>query len=292
MNTSDGTATPGRAPIDPTRVAGLLAAAGVHDVTVEHVGTTGSTITDLAARVSSGDGVDRTVLLAEEQVSGRGRMNRPWSSPAGSQFICSLLISPDRMDLDRVSELPLFIGVACAEAVREYGVPAVLKWPNDLQVIRDGVPRKLAGILVDAVSIDPLTVVPGIGLNLTLTSEEFLDAGLPGATSLVEEGVAVPDTAARERITATLLRHLLAVDDAWRQGGEAVQRLHGRYRELSSTVGTQVRAELPGGQRLTGTAVEFGGHGELVIETDGGTRHTVTAGDVVHLRPASGVNGN
>ena len=175
--------------------------------------------------------------------------------------------------------------MAFAEAVRELGVPAVLKWPNDLQVVRDGETRKLAGILVEAARIDPPAIVPGIGLNLSMSATEFAEAGLPGATSLTREGVELPDVAAREQVTATLLRHLLAVDGAWRAGGDAARSVRDRYRGLSSTLGTRVRAELPDGDNLHGTAVVLGPHGELVIETLDGGRTTVTAGDVVHLRP-------
>lgn len=287
-DTTDPAADPAasRSPIDPARVADLLRAAGVRGVAVDHVPSTGSTNTDLSARIGAGNIVDRSVLLSEEQVAGRGRMGRPWSAPAGSQFICSMVIAPQSVDLDRLGELPLFIGVAVAEAVRELGAPAVLKWPNDLQVERDGQVRKLAGILVEAASIEPPAIVPGIGLNLSMTAEEFGAAGLPGATSLVMEGVPIPDVAAREQVTATLLRHLVEVTDAWRTGGDVARGVRDRYRDLCSTLGTRVRAELPGGQDLHGTAVDLGPRGELVIEAADGERHTVTAGDVVHLRPS------
>lgn len=286
--TSGGPGRAGRGPVDPARVSALLTAAGVHGVTVEHVTSTGSTNADLSARAVAGAVTDRTVLLAEEQVSGRGRLGRPWSAPVGSQFICSMLVAPESVELDRLGELPLFVGVAFAEGVRELGVPAVLKWPNDLQVVRDGVPHKLAGILVEAARITPPAIVPGIGLNLSMTAGDFAAAGLPAATSLTMEGVEIPDVAARERVTAVLLRHLVAAETAWRDGGDDAAAVRARYRDLSSTLGTRVRAELPGGENLLGTAVDLGPHGELVIADDDGARRTVTAGDVVHLRPRQG----
>ncbi|AWT25565.1 Bifunctional ligase/repressor BirA [Corynebacterium provencense] len=278
-------ARPDRGPVDAGRISDLLSAAGVRDVTVRHVVSTGSTNSDLAAEAARGSAADRTVLLAEVQETGHGRMGRPWSAPAGSQLICSVLLAPESVDPERLGELPLFIGVACAEAVRELGVPAVLKWPNDLQVIRSGRPLKLAGILVEAAGFTPPAIVPGIGLNLSVTREEFDRAGLAAATSLTLEGVGIPDVAERERVTAVLLRHLFAVDGAWRENGDAAAQVRARYRELSSTLGTPVRAELPGGGEVTGTAVDLGPHGELVIGTTDGGRRTVTAGDVVHLRP-------
>lgn len=280
------TTSASRSPIDPVRVSRLLEGTGAAGgVTLRHVTATGSTNADLSALATTDPAItDRTVLLSEEQTSGRGRLGRPWAAPAGSQFICSILIAPESVDLDRLGELPLFIGVGVAEAVREFGVPAVLKWPNDLQVVRGGEARKLAGILVEVARIDPPAIVPGIGLNLSMTAAEFAAAGLPGATSLSMEGVALPDVAAREQVTATVLRHLVEVDEAWRAGGQAARKVRDRYRELSVTLGARVRAELPDGRHLYGTAVDLGEHGELVLESADGARHTVTAGDVVHLR--------
>lgn len=284
-----------RAPLDPDHIAGLLRHAGVGNVRVEYTESTGSTNADLAARVAGDDVADRTVLLADEQVAGKGRLNRRWSAPSGSQFICSIALLPNGDLLDSLGELPLLVGVAVVEALRECGVPAVLKWPNDVQVIRNGEPLKLAGILVEAVSISPLRIVVGIGLNLSMTPSEFDAAGLDAATSLVCEGVVIPDLATRENITVVLLRHLLSMDDAWRGERAAVQRLRDRYREFSSTLGASVRAELPGGTTILGRATDLGPRGELIIETDaresGGdssgtavTRHMISAGDVVHLR--------
>ncbi|MEY8565985.1 biotin--[acetyl-CoA-carboxylase] ligase [Corynebacteriaceae bacterium 7-707] len=299
--------TDSRAPIDASRLAALIldrmrdgSAAGPVSV----VGTTGSTNADLADAFRADPGTaDRTVLLAEEQVTARGRLGRRWSAPAGAQVIMSVLLrpSPDEVPAERLGQLPLLVGVAVAEAAREAGVDARLKWPNDVIVVdgdgdgTDGTGggasgpygyRKLAGILVEAVSLDPPAVVVGVGLNASITAEEFADAGVEAGTSLAVEGARMETVQDRESLAAAELSWILAVDGAWRRGGEAVERLHRRYRELSATLGTRVRAELPGGDEITGTAVDLDGQGGLVIATADGGRRTVTAGDVVHLRPA------
>ena len=143
------------------------------------------------------------------------------------------------------------------------------------------------GILVEAASVEPAVIIAGIGLNVSLTDEDFADAGIPdrSATSMITAGATLPDTGARADVAAAEITHLLAADAAWRGQGADLEALRRRYRELSATLGTRVRAELPDGTQLTGTAVDLGEHGELVIDTGAGQRRTVTAGDVVHLRP-------
>ncbi|HIW92202.1 MAG TPA: biotin--[acetyl-CoA-carboxylase] ligase [Candidatus Corynebacterium avicola] len=291
-------AHPSRQPLDAEAVldrvhARVTAGKGVAPGKLDWVASTGSTNTDLADAWRAGDApVDRTIRLADEQVTARGRLGRPWSAPAGAQVIFSALLRPDvgQITPDAFGELPLLVGVAIAEAAREFGVPAVLKWPNDVVVLTDDAPfgyRKLAGILVEAASVEPPVIVAGIGLNVSLTVEEFDAAGIPErtATSVIAAGGKVPDAAARADLAAAEVTHLLAADAAWRAQGAELDDLRRRYRELSATLGTRVRAELPDGTLVTGTAVDLGDHGELVIDTGSGGRRTVTAGDVVHLRP-------
>ncbi|MDN6386632.1 MAG: biotin--[acetyl-CoA-carboxylase] ligase [Corynebacterium sp.] len=282
-----GNSGPGnsRAALDATRLARLVAdgaGAGVAGpLTV--VGTTGSTNADLAdAYRADPDIADRSVILAEEQVTARRR--RPPTAQASAREV----------PVERFGELPLLVGVAVAEAARSVGVDAQLKWPNDVIVPEapgERTPhgyRKLAGILVEAVSTNPVAVVVGVGLNASITPEEFDEAGVEAGTSLTTQGASLASVADRERVAAAELRSILAVDEAWRSGGAALDGLRRRYRELSATLGTRVRAELPGGEELTGTAVDLDAHGGLVMETGAtgaGERRTVTAGDVVHLRP-------
>ncbi len=104
---------------------------------IDYTESTGSTNTDLMEAEKVADG---TVLLANEQVSGKGRLGRQWVSPAGSQLIFSVLILPD--SLDHLGTLPLAAGLAVTDTVEG----AVLKWPNDVQI--DG--KKLCGILAEA----------------------------------------------------------------------------------------------------------------------------------------------
>lgn len=104
---------------------------------IDFTESTGSTNTDLMQAEKVADG---TVLLADEQVAGKGRLGRQWVSPAGSQLIFSALILPD--SLEHLGTLPLAAGLAVTDSVEG----AVLKWPNDVHI--DG--KKLCGILAEA----------------------------------------------------------------------------------------------------------------------------------------------
>ncbi|MTD96829.1 biotin--[acetyl-CoA-carboxylase] ligase [Corynebacterium guaraldiae] len=104
---------------------------------IDFTESTGSTNTDLMQAEKVADG---TVLLADEQVAGKGRLGRQWVSPAGSQLIFSALILPE--SLEHLGTLPLAAGLAVTDSVDG----AVLKWPNDVHI--DG--KKLCGILAEA----------------------------------------------------------------------------------------------------------------------------------------------
>jgi BirA family transcriptional regulator, biotin operon repressor / biotin---[acetyl-CoA-carboxylase] ligase len=151
----------------------------------------------------------------------------------------------------------------------ETGVPASLKWPNDV-LVRE---RKLAGILAEA---HGGAVVVGVGLNVTLTR-----AGLPvpTATSLLIEDAASTD---RTSLLVAILTELAGRYQAWRADPDAAGP-RADYLRWCATIGREVRAELPGGAVLTGTAADVDDAGRLVLRTPGGLV-PVGAGDVVHVR--------
>ena len=124
------------APLDIERIRTALAD---DFAVIDYVEQTGSTNTDLMQAENVADG---TVLLANEQVSGKGRLGRTWVSPAGSQLILSVLILPET--LEYLGTLPLASGLAVTDTVEG----SVLKWPNDVHI--DG--NKLCGILAEAPS--------------------------------------------------------------------------------------------------------------------------------------------
>lgn len=248
------------------------------------VTVTGSTNSDLAQAAADG-AADRTALLAEEQRSGRGRMQRSWVSPRGYGLHVSVLLRPPERAQAAISWVPLIAGIALAETVQQRcGITARLKWPNDL-LLGDGQEwRKAAGILAEgAAGPDGMAVVLGIGVNVHHGPEDLPTGagGLP-ATSLADQGAEVD----RQEFAAALLLALAEVDDTWRaHGGDVVSSgLLDRYQRLCATVGRQVRVEL-GAEDLRGTATGIDTDGRLLVQGSDGPATPVSAGDVVHLRP-------
>ena len=239
------------------------------------VETTGSTNADLLARHSAGEDIDGAVLIAEHQSAGRGRNGRAWSTPPRSQIALSVGIAARGVPTTAWGWVPLLTGVAVVEAVRATtGLDAKLKWPNDV-LVGEG---KLAGILAEVAAPDPVIVV-GLGLNVTLTAEEAPD---PRATSLLMLGSTMLD---RSALLGAVLAELTVRIDRWRSAGGPDATLIADYRSRSLTLGTRVRALLPGDREIIGVATDLDASGQLSIDT-GAQTVTVSAGDITHLRPA------
>jgi BirA family biotin operon repressor/biotin-[acetyl-CoA-carboxylase] ligase len=216
--------------------------------TVEHVEVTGSTNTDLLA--TAGDRPDRSVRVTGHQTAGKGRLDRRWDAPPGSNLLVSILFHDVPAD---PGELTRRVGLAALDACREVaGADVELKWPNDL-LVGD---RKLAGILAERHASG--SVVVGLGLNVGWAPE--------GAARL-GDGVAPLD----------VLRALLAAYD------RLPSDVGPRYRAALGTLGRRVRVELPDGT-LEGTATGVEPDGRLVVLDTCGVTHRLAAGDVVHLR--------
>jgi len=221
--------------------------------TVEHVAQTGSTNTDLSE--SADRRPDRSVLVADHQLAGRGRLDRRWEAPPGENLLASMLFH--RVPGD-AGELVRRVSLAAVDAIREVapscGAPS-LKWPND--VMLDGV--KVAGVLAQR-SGDGAVVV-GIGVNVGWCPA--------GGTRL---GPSVP--------RAGLLDAILVAYDRLPADAEG---LLVRYRSELATIGQRVRVEMPAGE-VVGVALDVTQSGRLVVRDDAGTTHRVDVADVTHLR--------
>lgn len=232
-------------------------------------------------------------VVAGFQSRGKGRLDRSWFTPAGTAVTFSVALTPrDRSGRawpqDLLPWLTLMLAHSVTATVRELtGVPAAVKWPNDV-LIRE---RKVCGILASLVPSPPgaahqgPTVVLGAGINV---QQGHLP--VPGATSLrLETGndAAVPT---RSAVLTGVLAHFsraldrASVDPAAQLGPGGELR-----RELESaldTLGRRVLVHLPGRNApLPATAVGLGSSGQLRVRDDDGREHEYGAGDVVHVRP-------
>lgn len=220
---------------------------------------------DEAARRARDGAPEGTVVVADTQTAGRGRLDREWLAEPGTSLLASWIVRPS-IPRDDVPLLTLAAAAAAAEAVQTETLVAVgLKWPNDL--MSGG--RKLAGILAE-VTPDGAVV---IGLGLNVRQSEFPPSIDQVATSLLLER---SRPVGRARLLAAILAAFAPFAQAPRVALES-------YRRRCDTIGRDVRVQQPGGGVLRGRAVEIAGDGTLVVE-DGGVRTSVAAGDVVHLR--------
>jgi BirA family transcriptional regulator, biotin operon repressor / biotin---[acetyl-CoA-carboxylase] ligase len=263
----------GPLPSDPLDAEALRAElAGGLWTSVTVVASTGSTNADLVAA----GGPEGQVLVTEEQTAGRGRMGRSWVSQPGAALTFSVLLRPDTVPAERLGWLTLLTGVAVARSVRAVsGLPATLKWPNDVLIAG----RKLAGILAEQAADG--AVVIGMGINVA-TAADALPAGPGGlrGTSIAVEG----GKASRQELLAEILRQLEWHYVAFRGNPDAdATGLLGEYRTLCATLGQRVRVELPGGTTRTGDATDVDAEGRLLLSAEG-TVTPLSAGDVVHLR--------
>lgn len=250
---------PDLAPLDLAQLQAQLVTSGLYP-SVEVLSRTGSTNTDLMNREHL---VDGTVLLAEEQTSGKGRLGRRWESPAYTQVIFSVAILPPT--IERLGIVPLAVGVAIADVVPA----AVLKWPNDVLV--GG--KKLCGILAEAqIHNSTPRVVVGAGINVSLSAEQL---PVPHATSLALLGENTDRTQWAVAVLQALHRRL----QQWRSDDPA---LMADYRAVCSSLGQQVRLEAPGGT-VVGTVTAIADDGRIIVDGE-----AYSAGDIIHLRPAGG----
>jgi BirA family biotin operon repressor/biotin-[acetyl-CoA-carboxylase] ligase len=206
---------------------------------------------------------DGTAVVAESQAAGRGRRGRTWLDEAGASLLVSVLLRP-RLPAVRLPLLSLATAVAVAETLASVaGVPARLKWPND--VVAGG--RKIAGILLESrLGTAPLVVI-GVGVNLA--QRTFPSALEERATSVVLETGRDVD---REAVLSALLDALDRQRAGLEQGGDA--GVLQRWRALSATLGGTVSID-----GVSGVAVDVDHDGALIV-AEGGQRRRVVAGEI------------
>ncbi|HWG26413.1 biotin--[acetyl-CoA-carboxylase] ligase [Actinospica sp.] len=225
-----------------------------------------------------------SVVVAEEQTAGKGRLGRTWTAPARSGLFVSILVRPE-LPPAAWTWLPLLAGISARDAVaRACRLEIGLKWPNDLVVAAGELAdRKLGGILCETVPGEAAVVV-GIGVNVSLRQHEL---PVPQACSLALAGAESTD---RDPLLRALLRSFGDWYTRWSEaGGDAdAAGLREAYLRACVTLGREVRAELPGERTVTGRASGVDRAGALLVTTADQRETAIGAGDVVHLRPAAG----
>ena len=221
------------------------------------------------ARAGASEG---TVVIAEAQTAGRGRLGRTWHSPRGVNLYCSIVLRPP-LSPAAVPQVALVAGVAAAAALAETpGLAPRLKWPND--VLIDG--RKVAGILTEMeAEVERVHhVILGIGVNLNAPRAAFPPELRERATSLF---LATGRRVDRAAVTGRLLAALEARYGRFLEGGfEAVRA---EWESYSCLTGTDVRVASAEGE-MAGRVLGLDTDGALMLARPDGTSTRIVAGEV------------
>lgn len=215
-----------------------------------------------------------SVVVTRDQRAGRGRLDRTWVTPPDSALAISVLLRVEAVPIAARGWIPLLAGAAMTAAVSAQldGRDVRLKWPNDVLV--GGL--KICGILAEVMPGDPHAVVVGAGVNTRMTAAEL---PVPTATSFA----ALARTADEDRLLADYLTGLRDAVAALAVGGTVADAAIQAVRDACSTIGAEVSVSLPDGVSVIGTATQIDPEGRLVVDA-AGVAHTVSAGDVVHVR--------
>jgi len=212
-----------------------------------------------------------TVVCAESQTRGKGRLGRGWISPRGKGIYMSVILKP-RMSPADVAQLTLMSAVAVCEAIKKNcQLQPKIKWPNDILIEN----KKVAGILTElSAEMDRVRfIVIGIGVNVNTPLSQ-----LPkGATS-------IKNACGQKVARITLVQEILRSLEAWYRSllEDGFTPVMARWKELSATLGRHVRVIDPSGE-IEGEAVDLDELGGLIIRGDDGLIIKRMTGDVIQI---------
>ena len=220
--------------------------------------------------------VEGTVVIADRQSAGRGRLGRRWESPSGVNLYCSVLLRPV-LPVQQAPQLTFLSAVAVARTLTQVcGLEAHVKWPNDVLVGE----AKIAGLLneMNAETERIHFVILGLGINLNMSADQFpQNLSYPVTSVMLETGRRVD----RRLFARTLLEELDALYLEFQNQGFAPIRRS--WEGLCRMMNARVRIE-GGPALLEGTVVGLDAEGGLRVQDSAGTVHRVLAGDVRLLK--------
>ena len=229
----------------------------------------GSTNDEAMAWVKKGAG-DLSLVVADEQTMGRGRLDRPWFTPPRTALAFSLILRPSYTEKPLLPRMVGLAALALADVLQTLDLTPQIKWPND--ILLNG--RKLAGILIEATWFEEevQSIVIGMGVNIAKAAVPTTDIlGFP-ATSLENMLGYIPD---RNVILHAILANLIALrphmgTDAFMSSWEKKLAYYGR----------QVRVEMGGEKSVSGKVIGLESDGSLKLRGDDGKTISVRFGDV------------
>ncbi len=239
----------------------------------EEVGSTN----EIAFELARNGAPEGTVVIADSQTKGKGRLSRKWISPPGVNLYMSAIFRP-AIVAKEAPFITLVASIAVAEAVKNAGADAIIKWPNDVLV--NG--KKVAGVLTQMQTVGDRVdfVVVGVGVNINMTGEmmeqEMGDVARI-ATSLRE---ALGREVDRVRFSADLINEL----EIWytRFLSEGKSSIIREWTERWGAVNRRVQVRYNDSQ-VEGIALGLDGNGYLLVKKDDGATERIIAGDVLLL---------
>lgn len=226
-----------------------------------------SSTMDLARKAAREGAPEGTLVIAEEQTAGRGRLGRAWMAPPGSSLLCSLLFRPRLVDLP---QLTLIGSLAAAHAIEHITtLEAAIKWPNDV-LVRG---KKVCGLLVESEMEEDILLwaIMGMGMNVNLDPKQFPPMPTPPTSLSAELGSEVPRLPLLKAILEEIERLYLGL-----RRGEPVYQA---WRSRLVTLGRRVKVTSREGTE-EGVAEDVDEDGALLLRRDDGTRARILAADV------------
>lgn len=241
-----------------------------------HFDTIDSTNTK-AKELASKGAEDGTLVISEEQISGRGRFDRRWSSPKFKGIWMSIILRPD-IDPMNAATITLIGAAAVYEALKDFEIKSDIKWPNDI-ILNN---KKLCGILTEMSSeLNQINyLIIGIGVNVNISHEEFPEEIKAIATSLKSE---MEHDFSRQQLTAAILNHFEKLYEIFIKNND-LSKVIDICRKNSFLIGKEIQL-YNRGETITAKAVNISESGLLVIEHKDGRIEEVLSGEVsLHSR--------
>jgi BirA family biotin operon repressor/biotin-[acetyl-CoA-carboxylase] ligase len=228
--------------------------------------------TNTKAKEIASDVEEGTVLIAEEQTKGRGRLGRNWVSPKGKGIWMSIVIKPDLNPIE-ASKVTQVAAAAVSEGIRNIGVDNYIKWPND--IIING--KKVCGILTEmSGELNRINyIVVGIGINVNNDIDEFPDELKRKATSLkIESGIKIE----RKKLVAEILNNFEELYNELVKSNTINKSLK-ICREYSAVIGREIKI-ISRSEEFVGKAIDLTEEGELLVKDLKGNVKKIISGEV------------
>lgn len=226
-----------------------------------------------AKKIGEEEFQEGTLIIAEEQTAGRGRLGREWISPKSKGIWMTIMLKPD-IKPEQATQITLIAAFAVVKAIKKIcNIDVMIKWPNDV-VIKG---KKLCGILTEmGAEIDRINyLIVGIGINANTDKMDFVNSGLDIATSLkIQKGESID----RKLLISDVIKNFEELYIDFIEKG-SIEHIIKDYKKVSATLGKEIKILTKGEERL-GVALDINNYGHLIVKMDDGKIKEISSGEV------------